>query len=192
MEDGRSGFEGQLGDVIDAIRSSRLPTDVRTRIVAVDGLGGAGKSSLARWLAPRLDGVIVATDDFASWDDPIDWWPRLLEVVLEPLAAGEPASYRPTSWDGIEREPLRIEPCGTVILEGVTSSRQAFRPYLAYSIWVETPRELRLGRGLDRDGADAVHQWALWMEVEDGYIEKERPAERADFILGGDEDLWVR
>jgi hypothetical protein len=30
------------------------------------------------------------------------------------------------------------------------------------------------------------------MEAEDRYIGTESPAERADFILSGDEDLWVR
>jgi uridine kinase len=189
--DGRPPAEGFLEDVVEAVRSSRPPAGVSTRIVAVDGPGGAGKSSLARWLAPRLDAVIVATDDFASWDEPVDWWPRLLELVLRPLAAGEPVSFRPTSWDGSARAPVRIEPRGTVLLEGVTSSQQAFQPYLAYSIWVETPRKLRLRRGLERDGASALAQWERWMEAEDNYIENERPAERADVILGGDGDLWV-
>ena len=46
-----------------------------TRIVAVDGPGGAGKSSLSEWLAGELDAPIVHTDDFASWDNPTSWWP---------------------------------------------------------------------------------------------------------------------
>jgi uridine kinase len=85
-----------------------------------------------------------------------------------------------------------IEPTGIVILEGVTASRQAFQPYLSYSIWIETPRDLRLRRGLERDGEDARAQWERWMEAEDRYIETERPAERADIVLAGDRDLWTR
>jgi hypothetical protein len=76
-----------------------------------------------------------------------------------------------------------------VILEGVTASRQAFQPYLAYSIWIETPRKLRLQRGIERDGADARAQWEQWMQAEDRYIERERLAERADLVLSGDQDL---
>jgi dephospho-CoA kinase len=78
-----------------------------------------------------------------------------------------------------------------VILEGVTASREAFQPFLAYSIWIETPRELRLQRGLERDGGDARAQWAQWMEAEDRYMEREQPAERADCVLSGDRDLWM-
>jgi uridine kinase len=163
---------------------------MRTRVVAVDGPGGAGKSSLARWLAQELDAPVVHTDDFASWENPVDWWPQLVELALEPLAAGRPARYRPTRWGGEERLPVVIEPVDIVIVEGVTASREAFQPYLAYSIWIETPRELRLQRGLERDGADARAQWQRWMDAEDRYIETERPAVRANLVLRGDQDLW--
>lgn len=164
---------------------------MNTQIIAIDGLGGAGKSTLADWLAARLDAAVIHTDDFASWEDPIDWWPRLKELVLEPLAAGRPARYEPTRWGGDAREPVRIEPSGTVIVEGVTASREAFRRYVAYSIWIETPRDLRLRRGLERDGEAARAAWIRWMEAEDRYVADERPAERADVVVPGDHDLWT-
>jgi len=162
-----------------------------TRIVAVDGPGGAGKSSLADWLAPELDAPIVHTDDFASWENPVDWWPSLVENVLEPLAAGSAARYVPSTWGGPVRDAVTVEPRGFVILEGVTASRQAFRPYLAYSIWVETPRAVRLRRGLERDGEHMRGQWEEWMAGEDDYIERERPSEHSDLVLPGDRDLWL-
>jgi uridine kinase len=179
-----------LDHLLDAVRSSKAPAGVRTRIVAIDGPGGSGKSTLAAWLAARLDAQVIHTDDFAAWDDPVDWWPRLIELALEPLAAGRRARYDPTRWGGAERERIVIEPLGTVIVEGVTASRKAFRSYLAYSIWVETPRDLRLRRGLERDGEAALGAWTDWMEAEDRYIERERPAERGDLVIPGDQDLW--
>jgi len=175
--------------LLDAVRSAHAPTGVRTRIVAVDGPGGAGKSSLADRLARELDAQIIHTDDFASWENPVDWWPDLIERALKPLAAGEPARYQPTSWGGEQREPVVIEPSGIVILEGVTASREGFRPYLAYSIWIETPRDLRLQRGVERDGEHMRSQWEQWIEGEDRYIERERPAEHADVVLRGDQNL---
>jgi uridine kinase len=180
-----------LDSLVEAIRSSRAPANVETRIVAIDGPGGAGKSSLANQLARQLDAPIIHTDDFASWENPADWWPELVAQALEPLAAGKPARYRPTSWGGEEKAPVRIDPAPFVILEGVTASRQSFRPYIAYSIWIETPRDLRLKRGLERDGEGAQARWERWMEEEDRYIERERPAERADHVLCGNQDLWT-
>lgn len=162
-----------------------------TRIVAIDGPGGAGKTSLASYLARELDAPIVHTDDFAGWDNPIDWWPELIEKVLAPLAAGRPARYTPTTWEGPGKEDVVVDPGGLVILEGVTASRHAFRPYLAYAIWIKTPRALCLRRGLDRDGEAARGNWERWMAEEDAYIKRERPAEHADLVLPGDADLWI-
>jgi uridine kinase len=181
----------ELDALLEAIRSARAPAGMRTRIVAVDAPGGAGKSSLAEWLARELDAAVIHTDDFASWENPSDWWPDLVACALEPLAAGEPARYRPTGWGGEQREPVTIEPVDFVVLEGVTASREAFRPYLTYSIWIETPRDVRLKRGLERDGAQARAHWEGWMAAEDRYVERERPADRADCVLRGDRGLWT-
>jgi uridine kinase len=83
-----------------------------------------------------------------------------------------------------------IEPGGTVLLEGVSATRNAFRPYLTYTIWVETERAARLQRGIDRDGGNSRAQWERWMDEEDDYIAREHPAEHVDVVLPGDQDLW--
>jgi uridine kinase len=179
----------RLRELAERIRRAGPPARIETKIVAVDGLGGAGKTTLADRLATELGARVVRTDEFASWDNPVDWWPRLLAEVLEPISRNETARYRPTSWgDGLE-DWREVEPSGIVILEGVTASRDVFRPFLTYAIWVETPRRLRLARGLERDGDAARPQWDRWMAAEDAYMERERPHERADAVLRGDEVL---
>jgi uridine kinase len=162
-----------------------------TKIVAVDGPGGAGKSTLAARLAEALGGAqIVSTDDFASWSNPLDWWPRLIEEVLEPLARDERSRYRRSRWQSDQPEEWKeVAPAEFVILEGVSASRAAFQPYVTYSIWVETPREVRLQRGLARDGEAARGRWEKWMAEEDAYVARERPRERADAVVRGDEVL---
>jgi cytidylate kinase len=37
------------------------------RVVAIDGPGGAGKSTLAAQVAVVLHAQVVCTDDFATW-----------------------------------------------------------------------------------------------------------------------------
>ena len=187
------GLEGLLAGIAREVRERRPPDGMRTRIVAIDGLGGSGKSSFARHLARALgDAPIVQTDDFATWDNPIDWWPQLLERVLVPFSRGEPARYERSHWGGERNgERVEIEPAELLILEGVTASREAFAPYVTYSIWVEAPAELRLRRGLDRDGPEALEQWRAWMAEEDEYVEREKPDERADLVVEGDRDLWT-
>jgi uridine kinase len=163
-----------------------------TKVIAVDGPGGAGKSTFAARLADELGGAqMLHTDDFASWEDPINWWPRLVKEVLEPLSRNEPARFRRTNWGNPDHEEWgEVAPAEFVILEGVTASREAFQPFLTYSVWIETPRELRLDRGLARDGKDARVQWEEWMASEDDYVRRERPRERADLVVSGDGNLW--
>jgi uridine kinase len=179
-----------LSVVVEAVKLKEPP--ISTSIIAIDGPGGAGKSTLAKLLSVRLGGApVLHTDDFASWDNPLDWWPRLVAEVLEPLARDERARYRRTDWGNEDHEEWgEVVPSEFLILEGVGASREAFRPFLTYSIWVDVPRSLRLRRGLERDGQEARGQWEKWMSEEDDYIERERPQEWADVVLPGDRDLW--
>lgn len=178
--------------IIEGAKAKQPPSRMTTRVIAIDGAGGAGKSSLADRLADELGGVpIVRTDDFASWDNPLNWWPRLVEEVLKPLARNEAIRYRRSNWERKQQEKWgEVTPSGFVILEGVSASREAFRPFLTYSIWIETPRYLRLRRGLERDGDEARAQWEEWMAEEDDYVDRERPQDNVDLILPGDRDLW--
>jgi uridine kinase len=162
-----------------------------TRIIAVDGAGGAGKSTFARHLAEALGNcATVHTDDFASRDNPIDWWPELIESVLVPISRGQSARFTPTQWTlSATPEAVEIAPAEYLVLEGVSASRQAFRPYLTYAIWIETSAEVRLRRGLERDGKDARTQWEAWMAEEDAYREGERPDLAADLVVDGERDL---
>ncbi|MGH3339713.1 MAG: uridine kinase family protein [Propionibacteriaceae bacterium] len=164
-----------------------------TRIVAVDGLGGAGKSTLALQLSRSLsDAVIVHTDDFATWDNPIDWWPDLLERVLVPISRGEVARFERSRWGReADGELVAVEPTDFLVLEGMTASREGFAAYLTYSIWVDAPAPLRLQRGLERDGHDALEQWQAWMAEEERYRSRERPDDRADLVVRGDLHLWT-
>jgi hypothetical protein len=40
------------------------------------------------------DATVVHTDDFASWDEPVDWWPRMLAELFIPLKENRRARYR--------------------------------------------------------------------------------------------------
>jgi uridine kinase len=177
-----------IDDIIEAVRAKQAPAGMATKIIAIDGPGGAGKSALATRLAEELGNAqVLHTDDFASWDNPLDWWPRLISEALEPLSRNRPARFKRTDWENKGREEWReIEPAEFVILEGVSASREAFQPFLTYSIWVETPPELRLQRGLERDGEAARAQWETWMAQEDEYVSREHPQQRADAVVLGD------
>jgi uridine kinase len=161
-----------------------------TRLVAIDGPGGAGKSTFAAALAAAAGAPLVHTDDFASADNPIDWWPRLLAQVIEPLSRGEAAHYQRYDWPSETlAEWQTVHPAPIVIVEGVSAARREWRHHLAYVIWIETPRDERLRRAVERDGADALDDWAVWMAAEDAHYRRDPTKEHADVVIDGTADL---
>ena len=160
------------------------PSAGSTVVVGIDGCGGAGKSTFAGALAQQLpEAAVVHTDDFASWDNPVDWWPRLREQVLEPLAQNLLGRYQRYDWTERRLAEWHDVDSPIVLLEGVTATRREFRPYLALRIWIDCPRDLRLRRGLERDGVEAEPLWREWMAAEDRYCEAHRPRESADYVV---------
>lgn len=164
-----------------------MPEGMETKLIAIDGCGGSGKSTLAARLADEISGAyLLHTDDFASWDVPLEWWPRLVEQVIEPLTRNQPARYQRYDWGTRKLADWHDVPVGgVVIIEGVSALRREFRRAISYGIFVQTPRALRLDRGLERDGQDAVAQWQEWMAQEDAYLSDHKPEEHADLLIDG-------
>jgi uridine kinase len=180
--------EKTLERVKQKIETKEKPENFPIKIVAIDGHGGAGKSVFAAKLAKTLNAEILQTDNFASWDNPINWWPNLIKEVFEPIKAGAKIlNYRRSKWTANHNpEPVSNQPVTPImILEGVSSARREFRPYITYAIWVETPRELCLKRGIDRDGEKMRKQWEEWLAEEDAYIARDNPREYVDIEISG-------
>lgn len=157
-----------LAAIVEAVLARPGPV----RLVAVDGPGGAGKTTFADQLAAAAGGApVLHTDDFASDDEPIDWWPAMLREAIEPLARGEAGG-------GVEPAPI-------VIVEGVTSGRSEWAEHLAYVIWLETPDAVRLARVIARDGEAARAEWADGSAAEDAHFRRDPTRSRADLVIDG-------
>lgn len=157
------------------------------RLVAVDGPGGAGKTTFAALLASALGGApVVHTDDFASWDNPVQWWPRLLEQVIEPLSRAARTRYQRYDWATRSlAEWIDVDPAPVIVIEGVSAARTEWRDRLSFIVWIETPREERVRRGLERDGADALDDWETWGAAEDQHYRNDPTRRHADVVVDG-------
>jgi uridine kinase len=172
-----------------------LPKAGNTRFVAIDGHGGSGKSTLAKLLSEQLKAEIIQTDDFASWDNPENWWPLLIESVFKPIENGVKVLNYPRSkwWETHSPELVINQPITEImILEGVTSLRKVFRSYISFGIFVDAPLDVCLRRGFERDrGQDGKpdeeikRMWEEWYKKEEVYIKRDNPKEHADLILDG-------
>ena len=58
------------------------------------------------------------------------------------------------------------------------------KDYTSLKVWMDCPWDLRLSRGVARDGEEALSQWKdHWMLAEDHYALTDRPMDRADIVL---------
>jgi len=164
-------------------------------LIAIDGHGGSGKSTLAKLLSEELNAEIIHTDDFAGWDNQLNWWPLVMERVFEPIKNGQKLLNYPRSkwWETHSPEPVVNQPVTPImILEGVSSLRKEFRPYISYGIFVDTPKEICLQRGFERDkGQDGKsdeeikQMWEQWYQQDEAYIKRDSPKEFADLVVDG-------
>ena len=161
---------------------SRVRPRSTTLLVGVDGAGGSGKSTLAATLSDK----IISMDDFVT--APWEWFDfeRLRREVIEPLRRDEAAHYRRMDWGDAElKEWHVVEPGGVVVVEGVAALERRLRDDYDYRVWVETPPEICLRRGLERDGPEALHKWEAWSDKEQRYWDEQRPRDVADVIVDG-------
>lgn len=171
----------------------------RVVLVGIDGRGGAGKSTFARALAARLSvASVVEFDDFyrptATRLPPGDSdiggnfeWRRLRDQVLLPLSRGEEARYRRYDWGSDSMAEWHGVPArGAVVVEGNYSTREELRDLYDFRVWVDAPHDLRLARGLARDGEGARSRWLdEWMPEEERYLSAHEPRLHADLIVDG-------
>lgn len=162
------------------------------RLLAIDGPSGAGKSLLADAVVAELRGrgvgtALVRTDHYATWDDPLGWWPRLDREVLAPLQQGGPAAYRPVEWvDGGPRTGAEVvlHPPRVLVLEGVSSARRAVADRLSLAVWVDGPGAAeRLERAVARDGEPIRRHLVCWQRVEDDWFRADGTRARAGLIV---------
>ncbi|RGC66425.1 hypothetical protein C5N14_23805 [Micromonospora sp. MW-13] len=167
----------------------------RTRLVAVDGCSGAGKSVFAARLADALAALsgggrppVVHTDDLLDgWSDQLTFWPRLEARVLAPLRAGRPGGYQRYSWarrSFLPRE-VPVPPAPVVLVEGVSAARAVVRPELTLSVLVAAPAELRLARAVARDGPGILPELRRWHAGERAHFDADGTADAVDLVVDG-------
>ncbi|HEX5542824.1 MAG TPA: hypothetical protein VFX60_14895 [Micromonospora sp.] len=167
---------------------ARPPRLGRTRIVAVDGPSGAGKTFFAARLAAALAAPVVRTDDLLDgWADQFTFWPRLQEWVLDPLRAGEPGRYRRYDWVHGRFDPCWavVPPAPVVLLEGASSARADVRPELAFAVFVTAPAALRRARVLTRDGQELLPYLERWWRREQTHFAEDATREQVDLVVDG-------
>jgi uridine kinase len=157
----------------------------RTRVVAIDGRSGAGKTRLAAELSAELGAGVVSLEDlYGGWDGLEHGIGVLVSEVLEPLAAGRAA--RVPRYDWVARawaEPAVLEPPEVLIVEGAGAAARRAAVFESLLVWLQAPAAVRKQRALARDGETFAPYWDMWAAQEDAMLARDRTPERADLVI---------
>lgn len=170
-----------------------------TRVVAIDGPAGAGKSTMARELSVHLaDAPIVHMDDlYRGWDDALtpNLRATLQDQILQPIGLGKRGGYRRWDWNRSRLgEVIAIPEHDFLILEGVGASQRVVRPYASTLVWIGVETSVGLDRVLNRDASiiadhdEFKARMLAWQGVEILHFERENTFDTAH--LRFDSMLW--
>lgn len=160
------------------------------RLICIDGPAGAGKSTLAEVLSGLLDAApIVHLDDlYEGWEQPLGTVlaDRVEAWLLLAWEAGLPGQHLKYDWLlGRYEQWVVVPPAPVVIVEGCGSGSAGIRSRASIVIWVEAAQDVRLARGLSRDGAEMAQLWGEWQAAEAMHFAADGTRAAADVVVDG-------
>lgn len=165
--------------IVRRVAASR-PRCGGTRLVAVDGPSGAGKTTLAAEVADALGAPTIHMDDlYPGWDGLAASTERVREWVVDPLLAGRPARYRRWDWSTGAYAEWHEASGDVVVLEGCGSGALPGGELLSVLVWVDADPAQRRERGLARDPGYAEF-WDRWAAQEQALYAADGTRARAD------------
>ncbi|QMV44022.1 kinase [Cohnella cholangitidis] len=190
--------------------STRSSKD-RPFIVAIDGLGGAGKTTLVEKLEQELNNnnckvVIIHIDDHIVEKNKRyqtgheEWYEyyylqwnlnKLTTNLFEVLHNSHHSIVLPfydTSTDSISNKEVTVPTDSIVLIEGIFLQRKEWRKFYDIIIFLDCPLELRNERVLNRDSYIGDNHAIInkyksrYWPGEEHYLEIEKPFRNADII----------
>jgi uridine kinase len=206
-----------LDAVADAVAERERTAVRRVPLVAVSGIDGSGKSTIAPALGAALTerGLHAAVITADPWHTPAPIrfnakdparhfyryafrWTELFERVIDPLRRHRSLTLSlpllRLSDDSWHEHLYDFHDVDVVILEGIFVLRRIFRRRYNVAVWIHCSFETALRRALarnqeDRDVAQLRHDYStVYFPAQQLHLRRDQPHAAADFILGNDVD----
>lgn len=181
-----------LENVVNGIKSQHKADG--PLLIAIEGFGGSGKTTIANRLRAGLGSAyVINIDDFIvkekvnepSWDKGGFDRKRLEEQVLAPASQHLPIKYQRLLWESnMLSKPMDVPDVSYLIVEGISSYHPDIAHYYDCKIWVDTPLSIAKSRGQARDlGNENYDKWDAWASNDLEYQQKYHSERRADFVV---------
>ena len=164
------------------------PTLGPGRLICVDGPAGSGKTTLSAAIESAApDAYVVHCDELLQGWAGLPGLAATVADLLRPLAAGRTSHW--TRWDWATSqwaESHPVEPGGLLVLEGVGSWSPDIADLVGALVWVEAGPDLRLDRGMARDGEGMREHWLRWQVEEEALHRAHGTRDHADVVMTTD------
>lgn len=189
-------FDVSIYDNLIQTLKQNLET-TRPLILAIDGMCGSGKTTLAEYLSSIFDSAIIHMDNFflpferktkeRLWEPGgnIDY-ERFTEIALPALGKREPFSYMAYNCQTAAYDrKMEIPSCTLIIVEGSYSLHERFGHYYDLSLFlnVSSQEQLRRLEARCQNEAKFTRFKTEWIPMENSYHEAQSVRERADMII---------
>ena len=156
-----------------------------TRLVCIDGPAGSGKTTLANDIAAVApDTSVVHVDELLAGWHGLPTVHEPIHALLADLAEDRPGTWRRYDWATADyAEAHTVEPTGLLVVEGCGSGGRDWAAWTNVLVWVEATPEVRLRRGMTRDGEEMRAHWLQWMQDEEALFGREQTRSRADLVV---------
>jgi uridine kinase len=187
-------------------RAEELRRERGRVLIALDGRGGAGKSTLARAIVQRIPRSAHIEHDWfhlprerVAEGRGFDHERLISEVILPFRAGARDLQFLRYNWgylagipDGFHETPVAISDAEMLVIEGCETLHRALASHVDLRVWVDTPPDLSLERGMRRD-IEEYHldpervraAWKEWSERESESLARDDRRDRADVIIKG-------
>ncbi|MDP9822882.1 AAA family ATPase [Nocardioides massiliensis] len=177
----------EVAEEVAALVARAEPRLGAGHLVCVDGPAGSGKTTLAAALESAYGWPVVHMDDlFAGWSGLPEVDQQAWQDLLRPLSRGRAGRYRRFDWHrdayAEEHEVPALAPGEVLVLEGVGAGSAPWAEVTSVLVWVEADRDVRLRRGLERDGDAFAPHWEAWARAEAKHFAAHGTRARADLV----------
>lgn len=165
-------------------------------VIAVDGGGASGKTTLSGLLEELYCCTVFHTDDFflrpfQRTQERLDEIggnidrERFISEVLEPLIAGKDINYVRFDCSAMSLENGRlISPERLVIVEGAYSMHPALEGYYDFSVFLDVSENLQRERIMKRNSSQLAERFfSEWIPMENRYFRHTDIRRRCDMII---------